>query len=437
MTELDAQTSESRAAFPDTLYSFAEELFPIKRSLTGPGVRQTLLKIKERLPNLQLCEIDSGTHVYDWSVPPEWHVREAFIITPSGEKICDYQVSSLHLVGYSEPVRKKLSLEQLQDRLYSIESQPTAIPYVTSYYKRRWGFCLSHEMRMNLEQGTYEVVIDSELKESGVLNYGELLIKGKSTREILFSTYICHPELANNEISGPVVNTALASWLLTMPDLHYSYRILFVPETIGAIAYISRNFDRLKENLVAGFVLTCIGDDRSYSFIRSRENSTLADRVARRAYTKLTKDFKEYSFLDRGSDERQYNAPGVELPVVTLMRTKFATYPEYHTSLDDLSIISEEGLAGGLRLAQEVVELLEAYPAPFSKILCEPQLGKRGLYPTTSFKGSADSIRNLTNVLTYCDGRRSALDLADLLELELLEVQNHLEVLQQNDIIEF
>lgn len=396
----------------EQMYSWAQELFPLNRSLTGSGVRDTLDYIKNLIPDLDIQNVNSGEKAFDWSIPQEWNVKSAWIKDSSGKKIVDFQHNNLHLVGYSEPIHTHLSKSQLLERLYCIPEQPNAIPYITSYYKRDWGFCIAASEIESLKDDIYEVFIDSSL-EDGILNFGEVFIPGKSEKEIILSTYICHPSMANNELSGPVVATALAQWISSNKDRKYSYRILFLPETIGAIYYISKNIEKLKRNVIAGWVLTCLGDDRTYSYIPSRENNALVDRVSRKILGNLKEEFQEYSWLDRGSDERQYCSPGVDLPISSIMRSKYGEYPEYHTSLDDLDFISPSGLLGGYETLKACINELESNIYPVSTTLCEPQLGRRNLYPTLSRKGSADEVSDLVNFLSMSDGKRSVKEISE------------------------
>ena len=269
------------------------------------------------------------------------------IISPDGTKICNFSENNLHLLGYSIPFRGKLSLKELKEHLFTLPDQPNAIPYITSYYEERWGFCLKHEQFQNLKDGEYEVFIDTELF-NGELNYGELLIKGESEKEVFLSTYVCHPSMANNELSGPTVVTFLAKWLLSIKKPRFSYRIIFIPETIGSISYLSLNHEQMKKKVFAGFNVSCVGDDRSYSYIPSRDGNSISDKIALHVLNWIDPNFVKYSWLDRGSDERQYCAPGIDLPIASIIRTKYGKYPEYHTSLDDLKVVATpKGLDGG------------------------------------------------------------------------------------------
>lgn len=414
------------------MYQLMKRLFPICRSITGNGIRETLKIIQEYIP-ISIHEVPTGTKVLDWEVPKEWNIKDAYIMNEAGERIIDFQRNNLHVVGYSTPINRVVTLEELQEHLYSIEEQPNAIPYVTSYYKERWGFCISDDQRKKLKSGNYKVVIDSELKE-GHLTYGELIIPGDTEKEIFFSTYVCHPSMANNELSGPVLATYLAKWIGSKPR-RYTYRIILVPETIGSITYISRNLEQMKKNIIAGFNLTCVGDNRAFSFLESRYANSLADRVALNILKNRHPDFVYYSFLTRGSDERQYCSPGVDLPVVSIMRTKYGVYPEYHTSLDNLELVTEQGLQGSFDVYKDCIELLENNETYKVNCLGEPQLGKRNLYPTLSSKGSSNTVRDMLNFLTYADGTNDLIEISEIIKVPVWDLYPIIEKLLDNKLI--
>lgn len=395
------------------MHALAQRLWPIHRSITGEGVRETLAVLKQMIPELTVHEVPSGTQVFDWVVPDEWVIRGARLIDPDGNVVVDLANSNLHVVGYSTPVDAEFSLEELQPHLHSIPEQPEAIPFVTSYYNRTWGFCLPHRVREQLPTGTYRAVIDSEHK-AGSLTYGEVILPGETSDEVFLSTYVCHPSLANNELSGPVVATALATWLKSLPSRHYTYRVVFTPESIGAITYASRHLDVLKRNVVAGFQLTCIGDDRAFTYLASRDGNARIDRIAKRVLAPRD-NVVHYSYLERGSDERTYSSAGVDLPFISIMRSRYGDYPEYHTSLDDLeSVVTPSGLQGGFDAVRECIEILEDEPVLVTTTFGEPQLGKRGLYHTMLNKNTSDEVMLRTNILAYADGQHSIADMAEI-----------------------
>ena len=404
-------------------YGLARELFPICRSITGPGIRETLAIIHREIPEMVIHEVPSGTRCLDWTVPPEWSIREAYIEGPDGERIVDFRDHNLHVVGYSMPIDTIMPLQDLKRHLHSVPELPDAIPYVTSYYAPRWGFCLPHNILSALPSGKYRVKIDSTLAP-GHLVYGEALLPGETDREIFLSTYVCHPSLANNELSGPAATVEVVRWLKALPRRRHTVRVIFIPETIGSIVYISRNLDALRSKVVAGFNVSCIGDDRAYSYLASRLGETISDRAAIHALTHHAgpDGFQRYSYLERGSDERQYCSPGVDLPIVSIMRTKYGVYPEYHTSLDDLSLISAGGLAGGIAALAKAILTVEGNGVYKTTVLGEPQLGRRGLYPTLGTRDGSRSVRNMMNVLAYADGKHDLLAIAEILGLPMWEL---------------
>jgi aminopeptidase-like protein len=401
------------------IYKLAEKLWPLNRSITGQGVRETLKVLKKICPDLKIKNVDSGTDVFDWKVPDEWQVKSAYIISPDGNKICDFSKNNLHLVSYSVKTKKILNLIDLKKKLYSLPRLPDAIPYKTSYYHKDWGFCISHNQKKNLKKGTYKVLIDTK-HFKGKLNYGEILIKGKSSKEIFLSTYICHPSMANNELSGPSVAIYIASWIKKFKNKKYSYRIIFVPETIGSIAYLSLHYKKMKKNIIAGYNLTCLGDNRTFSYLPSRNEDSLSDKVALQVLEKEYPRYKRYNWNYRASDERQYCSPGIDLPVATVMRTKYGSYPEYHTSFDNLKrVVNPDGLGGSFKIFTKIINTLENNSYFKSNNLCEPNLSKRNLYDKI---GGASSLekhtkkRNLSklilDILTLSDGKNSKFEIA-------------------------
>ena len=362
------------------LHRFASELYPICRSITGDGIRRTLSMIGSRIP-LKTHEVPTGTPVFDWTVPKEWNIRNAYIKGPDGRRVVDFQKCNLHVVNYSTPVHKTMSLGELKPHLHSIPQNPDWIPYRTSYYKQDWGFCLSHKELLALPDGEYEVSIDSSL-EDGQLTYGECYVPGRSSDEVLISCHACHPSLANDNLSGLTVATSLAR-LLSGTDLRYSYRFLFLPGTIGAITWLARNREAAGR-IRHGLVLTGIGDPGGFHYKRSRQGSAQIDRVAAHVLGHESGSAEILDFSPYGYDERQYCSPGFNLAVGCLMRSVWGSYPEYHTSADNLEFIRPTQLAGSLRVCTAIVDVLE-HDRRYINLnpYCEPQLGRRNLYRST------------------------------------------------------
>ena len=415
-------------------------LFPICRSLTGNGIRKTLDIIKKEFPSLKIHKVKSGTKVFDWNIPPEWNVNDAFILDKNNKKIVDFNNSNLHLVGYSTPLNQFITKKNLFKHLHSLPKQPGSIPYITSYYKKYWGFCLNHKEKLQFDKkyknsDKFKVVIKSNLNSKGNLNYGELVLKGKSKQEILISTYVCHPSMANNELSGPIVSMGLINYFSKRKNLGKTLRFLFIPETIGSITYLSKNLSYLKANIIGGFNLSCIGDERQHSCMFSKYGNTPSDRSIVEAYKKLKIKFKRYSFLERASDERQYNSPGIDLPIASIFRTKYGKYPEYHTSLDNFDLVTKKGIQGGFNVAKEAIKILTQKIIPKNRILCEPQMGKRGLYPRLSTKDLKKIIRNYMSFLQYADGKNDLKSIAKILNISSHETKKIYKILKKNNLI--
>jgi len=422
-------------------YNIAKtKLFPITRSLTGDGVKKTLNIIQKELPKLKIKKFKSGIKVFDWNIPEEWNVTDAYVIDKYNNRIIDFKKNNLHLVGYSIPIKKNITKKELFKNLYFLKNQPKAIPYITSYYKRRWGFCISYNEYKILDKryslnDKFKVVINSNLNKKGNLNYGELILKGKSKKEILISTYICHPSMANNELSGPIVSMGLINYFKNK-KLNKTLRFVFIPETIGSISYLSKNLKYLKENVIGGYNLSCIGDERQHSCMFSKYQNSPSDEAVIEAYKLLKiKNYKVYPFLKRGSDERQYNSPGIDLKISSIFRTKYGEYPEYHTSLDNFNLVTLKGCVGGFNVARKSIEILLERIYPTFKIMCEPQMGKRGLYPTLSTKDRTKENKSYRNFLQYADGTNSLEKISNLIKLDLNSVKKIYSILLKNNLI--
>ena len=414
------------------LHDFATELYPICRSITGEGIRQTLAQIHKRIP-LEISQVPSGTAVFDWTVPKEWNIRDAFIEDSIGKRVVDFQKSNLHVMNYSVPVNRRMPLSELKPHLFSIPERPDWIPYRTSYYQENWGFCLPHNQLQNLPDGDYGVRIDSTL-EDGALTYGECFIPGESTDEVLFSCHACHPSLANDNLSGLTVATQLAG-LLSSQKLHYSYRFLFIPGTIGAITWLAKNRAHATR-IRHGLVLTCIGDQGGFHYKKSRQGNAEIDRAAAHALRRINSSSEVLDFSPYGYDERQYCSPGFNLAVGCLMRSVWGTFPEYHTSADNLDFIKPLQLAESLRACAAIVDILEnnrryASQNPF----CEPQLGKRGLYRATDGDGPGDQISARLWVLNLSDGKHSLLDIAERSGLPFSTLLSAAKLLHTNGLL--
>ncbi len=389
---------------------FIGDLFPICRSITGEGLRRSLAHISSRI-QLQLSEVPTGTQVFDWTVPKEWNVRDAYIMGPDGKKIVDFKRSSLHVLNYSSPIRDTLTLSALKPHLFTIPEHPDWIPYRTSYYEEKWGFCLSHNQLLAMDEGPYEVCIDSTL-EDGHLTYGECYLPGRVPDEVLISCHACHPSLANDNLSGVCVATFLAG-MLAGQDRHFSYRFLFIPGTIGAITWLARNRETVNR-IRHGLVLTCVGDSDGFHYKRSRKGNAEIDRAVEHVLRHCGEPFEILEFTPLGYDERQYCSPGFNLPVGCLMRSVWGRFPEYHTSADNMEFVQPSALAGALRVCATTLEVLDNNRRYRSlNPHCEPQLGRRGLYRTGCGEEGENEISARLWVLNLSDGSHSLLDIAE------------------------
>ncbi len=420
---------------PDTgrrLHELAAELFPICRSITGDGLRRTLELLGKQIP-LQIFEVPSGTPVFDWTVPKEWNIRDAYIKDAGGNRIVDFQKNNLHVLNYSTPVRATLPLGELKKHLFTLPDRPDWIPYRTSYYQEQWGFCLSHTAMLALPEGDYEVCIDSTL-EPGHLTYAECYLPGRSRDEVLISCHACHPSLANDNLSGLAVATFLAEFLGAQ-DLQYSYRFVFAPGTIGAIAWLARN-QKNASRIKHGLVLTGIGDRGGFHYKKSRRGDAGIDRAAAHALRHCGESAEVLEFSPYGYDERQYCSPGFNLPVGCLMRSVWGTFPEYHTSADNLEFIDALQLARSLRLCVTVLNVVENNGV-FRNLnpYCEPQLGKRNLYRSTGGLAIGEEINARLWVLNLSDGGHSLLDIAERSGLPFGVIRDAAEMLSQSGLL--
>jgi aminopeptidase-like protein len=393
------------------MHRWMAELYPLSRSITGDGVRATLAAIADRIP-LEIRSVASGTPVLDWETPPEWKVHDAYIKDSKGRRIVDFRAQNLHLVGYSTPMRARLSLQELRPHLHSLPEHPEWIPYRTSYYNRTWGFCLPHRLLENLEDDLYDVCIDAKLEE-GEFNYGECILPGESHEEVLISTHICHPSMANDNLSGIAIATALAERLAAIPR-RYTYRFVFVPGTIGAITWLARN-ELLIPRIVHGLLLTGLGDPGHLTYKRSRRGDAVVDRVATKVLAERGTSHEVIDFSPYGYDERQYCSPGFDLPLGCLMRSRPGTYPEYHTSADNLEFVKPEQLEDALETAAAILlNLDEDRTWVNQQPKGEPQLGRRGLYRKLGGDQLPPDLHMAYLwILNLADGKHSLIDIAE------------------------
>jgi aminopeptidase-like protein len=432
MSLLNQLDQSELAATGRELHRFAADLYPICRSITGDGLRQTLALIQNQI-SLQTVEVATGTRVFDWTVPKEWNIRDAYIRNSEGKRIVDFQRSNLHVMNYSAPVHATMPLGELMPHLNTIPESPDWIPYRTSYYKETWGFCLSHNQMLALENGDYEVRIDSTL-EDGHLTYGVCFLPGRSTDEILISCHVCHPSLANDNLSGLAVATFLAKCLSSL-DLHYSYRFLFIPGTIGAITWLAQNQETAKR-IRHGLVLTCLGDAGGFNYKKSRRGDTEIDRAAAHVLRHCKEPSEILDFTPYGYDERQYCSPGFNLPVGCLMRSVWGSFPEYHTSADNLNFIQPLPLAESLRVCAEILNVLESNRRYRNENpYCEPQLGRRGLYGSTGGTGTSEATLARLWVLNLSDGQTSLLDIAERSGLPFSAIRDAADLLCQKHLL--
>ena len=414
-----------------------KDLFNLNRSITGKDTLKTLNYFKKINNEFKIIKFKTGTKVFDWQIPLEWNVNDAYIEhIKTKKKFAEFKKNNLHLVGYSIPIKKIIDLKVLKKKIFS-HKIPSAIPYVTSYYKKDWGFCLNKYQLNKLPKGKYKVNIDSQFKK-GYLNGSHAIIKGKVKKEILFSSYVCHPSMANNELSGPILLNAVLKHLKeNYKKPYYTYRFVLMPETIGSIAYLSKNHEYLRKNVIAAFNLTCVGDGKSYSLVESKNGNTISDIALKCQIIKKNK-FKIYSFLQRGSDERQYCSPGVDIPMATFCRSKFGEYKEYHTNLDNLDLVKEKYLSESLKIFKNIINSFEMGIYPTNTFKCEPMMSKRDLYPSISKDGNySQNIKDRMNFIAYCDGRNIfEISLKTGIELEKLieeyKILNETKVLKRN-----
>jgi aminopeptidase-like protein len=416
------------------LMALIHRLYPICRSITGNGVRETLGIVGDHIP-LDLHEVRSGERVLDWTVPPEWNIRDAYVADPSGRRVIDFRRSNLHVVNYSIPINRRMTLDELRPHLHSLPDLPESVPYRTSYYTESWGFCLAHHELQALPDGEYDVVIDSTL-EPGSLTYGEFVVPGHRSDEVLISTHVCHPSLCDDNLSGIAISAMLAAALAAGPTPHHTFRFLFAPGTIGAITWIDRNRDRV-DRIAAGLTLTCLGDSHPFTYKRTERTGTPIDRAAEHVLARSGVDHHVIDFFPYGYDERQYNSPGLRIPVGSLMRGRHGQFPEYHTSEDNLAFVTEAHLVESFRLLDRILGVVDSNRTlrnvePYG----EPQLGSRGLYGALGGTNISDAQLAMLWILNQSDGRTSLLDIAERSGIEFESIVAIASILEEHDLLD-
>lgn len=418
------------------LEKYFDALWPICRSITGNGLRDSFKILQEVIP-FELMEVPTGTQVLDWKIPNEWNINDAFIVTPSGKKIAEFKKNNLHLMNYSIPVDRELTWEELLPHLHTLPEKPNAIPYLTTYYKQTWGFCLTHQEFLQLpKEGHYKVVIDSSLS-AGALTYGQCILKGNSEEEILFSSYLCHPSMANNELSGPLALAFLYQELSKMEQRHFTFRFVLAPETIGVIAFLAQHGEALKSNIKAGYVLTCCGDAGKITYQLSKRTNTIADTMMQHFLKTKYNNSTTRDFRVGGSDERQYCSPGFNFPVGTIMRTPYKIYPQYHTSLDDKSVMDFSALKEVINLLVDVCKGIEMNaPIEPGHWYGEPMLGKRNLYPDKGGAGiMSEDLMFLLSMITMSEIQHTPLEIAERLGVNMLELDKALQIALREGLV--
>jgi len=430
------ESADFKQSLPGEIEAYFDRLWPICRSITGEGLRQSFNILQEVIP-LQLHEVPSGTEVFDWTVPDEWNIRDAYIITPDGSKIADFKANNLHVVNYSTPVDKEVTFEELDAHLHYKKELSGAVPYITSYYEKEWGFCIPYKQYEQLPRlGTYKVKIDSDLKP-GSLTYGDLLLPGESDDEILFSSYLCHPSMANNELSGPLALAFLYREIEKIENRKYTYRFVIAPETIGTICYLHQNKEQLRKKVKAGYVFTCCGDGGPVTYKKTREDESLTNKVTEHQLRHREEKFRKVPFDPIGSDERQYASPGFNLPIGVLMRTPFSQFKEYHTSFDNKELMDFRKMADLIRFCTDMIEAYELNDTYVNQIkFGEPFLRKRDMYENLSTKLThSDLIKMRLRLLNYLDGTNDLLDICDKYGYSILDTELEIKQLLKHGLI--